>query len=101
QGPVAGVLMELIVAAWGGDARLGVVFEVRDLLAARSDRIPNIDLALGALTYLAGMPSAAGEVVFAISRTAGWLAHGLEEYGEKPLRFRARGHYVGPRPDGD
>ncbi|MEL6982419.1 MAG: citrate/2-methylcitrate synthase, partial [Actinomycetota bacterium] len=60
QDPRYGALMELIVAAWGGDARLGVVFEVRDLLAARSDRIPNIDLALGALTYLAGMPSAAG-----------------------------------------
>src|SRR6516165_1141275 len=24
------------------------------------------------------------------SRTAGWLAHALEEYGEAPLRFRAR-----------
>lgn len=97
QDPRYGALMDLIVAAWGGDARLGVVFEVRDLLAARSERIPNIDLALGALTYVARMPSPAGEALFAISRTAGWLAHALEEYDEQPLRFRTRGHYVGPR----
>ncbi len=98
QDPRYGALMERIVAAWGGDARLGVVFEVRDLLATRSDRIPNVDLAVGALTYVAGMPATAGEVLFSVGRTAGWLAHALEEYGEQPLRFRTRGHYIGPQP---
>ncbi len=100
QDPRYGALMERIVAAWGGDARLGVVFEVRDLVAARTDKIPNVDLAVGALTYVAGMPATAGEVLFAIGRTAGWLAHALEEYGERPLRFRTRGHYIGPDPTG-
>lgn len=94
--PRYGALMEQVIAGWGGDARLGVVFELRDLLATRSERIPNIDLAIGALTYLAGMPANAGEVLFAVARTAGWLAHALEEYDEQPLRFRTRGHYVGP-----
>ncbi len=98
QDPRYGALMERIVAAWGGDVRLGVVFEVRDLLATRSDRIPNVDLAVGALTYVAGMPATAGEVLFSVGRSAGWLAHALEEYGEQPLRFRTRGHYIGPEP---
>lgn len=98
QDPRYGALMERIVAAWGGDPRLGVVFEVRDLLAARTDKIPNVDLAVGALTYVAGMPATAGEVLFSVGRTAGWLAHALEEYGERPLRFRTRGHYIGPEP---
>lgn len=40
----------------------------------------------------------AGETVFAVSRTAGWIAHALEEYGERPLRIRPSGQYTGPRP---
>lgn len=58
---------------------------------------PNVDLALGAFTWLADMAPDAGEAVFAISRTAGWIAHGLEEYTEPPLRFRPRARYTGPR----
>lgn len=68
--------------------------------AARTGRplYPNIDLALAALTVSAGMPSEAGEALFAIARIAGWIAHALEEYAERPLRLRPSGRYVGPRP---
>jgi citrate synthase len=51
---------------------------------------PNVDFALGALTYAARMPSEAASAIFAIARTAGWIAHAAEEYGEQPLRFRGR-----------
>ncbi|MCK9875932.1 MerR family transcriptional regulator [Frankia sp. Ag45/Mut15] len=57
---------------------------------------PNIDLALAVLTLAAGMPADAGEVIFAVARSSGWLAHALEEYQERPLRLRPRGVYVGP-----
>ena len=96
QDPRYGALMALIVEAWGDDSRLVYVYRVRDLVSERSDALPNVDLSLGALTYLARMPTDAGEVIFAIARTAGWLAHAMEEYNEKPLRFRARAKYVGP-----
>ncbi len=94
-----GVLMPEIVDAWGGDPRLQTVFRVRDVVGERSDIFPNIDLALGALTYLSGMPATAGEAMFAIARTAGWTAHAMEEYEEKPLRFRVKARYIGPRTD--
>ncbi|OKI08148.1 citrate synthase [Streptomyces sp. CB02923] len=58
----------------------------------------NVDLALAVLTVSAGMTAEAGENVFAVARTAGWIAHALEEYEERPMRMRPSGHYQGPRP---
>jgi citrate synthase len=57
---------------------------------------PNIDLATAALAFAMQMPSAATEAIFDIARIAGWVAHAIEEYGEAPLRFRARALYAGP-----
>jgi citrate synthase len=57
---------------------------------------PNVDFALGALTYTARMPAEAATAIFAIARTAGWIAHAAEEYAERPLRFRGRAFR--PRP---
>ena len=45
---------------------------------------PNVDFALGALACVLKMPVGATEAIFATARTAGWLAHVLEEYGEAP-----------------
>ncbi|CCB73596.1 putative citrate synthase-like protein [Streptantibioticus cattleyicolor NRRL 8057 = DSM 46488] len=58
----------------------------------------NVDLALAVLSVGAGLPPEAGETLFAVSRTAGWIAHALEEYAERPLRMRPRGQYDGPAP---
>jgi citrate synthase len=51
---------------------------------------PNVDFALGALAYCARMPAEGAAAIFAIARTAGWIAHAAEEYDEAPLRFRGR-----------
>lgn len=59
---------------------------------------PNVDLALAVLSLAAAMPADAGEVIFAVARTAGWVAHALEEYSERPLRMRPSGQYTGPMP---
>ena len=90
-------LMRRVSEAWSDDPRLATVHAVRDLIGRRSDAVANVDLALGALTWLADMDADAGEAIFAVSRTAGWLAHALEEYGEQPLRFRPRARYIGER----
>ncbi|WP_367320374.1 citrate/2-methylcitrate synthase [Streptomyces sp. HUAS ZL42] len=73
----------------------------RDIVATTARHTPlhaNVDLALAVFTASCGMPATAGETIFAVARTAGWIAHALEEYGERPLRMRPSGHYVGPRP---
>ena len=83
----------------GGSARrLRLVEEVLAAIAARDLGRPNVDLALGAMGHVWGMSVDAGEAIFAVARTAGWLAHAAEEYGRRPLRFRTRAAYVGPPP---
>lgn len=89
------------------DALLALVRESRpaartlsaldDLLEVTADRLgarPNIDLASAALVHGHGLPVASGLCIMAIARTAGWVAHGLEEYQERPLRFRPQAVYV-------
>jgi citrate synthase len=67
------------------------------LAEARRRRLPepNIDFALAVLTRAAGMPIGSGEAIFAVARTAGWLAHAREEY-EHRTRLRLRAVYTGP-----
>ena len=82
-----------------GVPRLAVAEAVRAEMRRRALPEPNIDFALAVLADVAGMISGAGEAVFAVARTAGWIAHALEEYArEVPLRPRAV--YTGP-PAGD
>jgi citrate synthase len=92
--PRAACLLDLLRAEPSSAAVVDVVTRLR----AASGLQPNVDLALAAVALSSGMPRAAGEVVFSIARSVGWIAHALEEYDETPLRFRGQGHYRGPRP---
>lgn len=65
-------------------------------LAEEGAAAPNVDASLGALGFVAGAEPGVTEAIFAIARTAGWLAHAFEEYDERPLRFRGRTLYRGP-----
>ena len=69
--------------------------DVMRLASGGAPVAPNVDFALGALAFAMQMPIGSTEAIFAVARTAGWIAHALEEYGEAPLRFRARAVYVG------
>ncbi len=57
---------------------------------------PNVDLAIATFGAIAAMPVDAGEAIFTTARIAGWVAHAMEEYAERPLRFRPRAVYIGP-----
>lgn len=65
-------------------------------MARRRLGFPNVDLALAVLAETYDMVPNAGEIVFAVGRAAGWLAHAVEEY-EHRLRFRPRAVYIGER----
>ncbi len=75
--------------------------ELVDLAAREDVPFPNVDLALAAIAWASGMAPGAGQVLFMVSRIVGWVAHYLEELGERPLRYRARAVYATPRASDD
>lgn len=94
--PRARILLGMLAAEPRHARVSGAVSDVAAVLADRTGALPNVDLALGALTLATGMRDDAGEVLFATARTVGWMVHALDEYRERPLRLRPVGRYVGP-----
>ena len=78
-----------------GAATSRTIDAVRRVAVEATGAEPNIDFALGALAVAGAMPFGATEGIFAIGRTAGWVGHVLEEYDERPLRYRPRAIYTG------
>ncbi len=58
---------------------------------------PNVDFYSGAVYRLLGIPSILFTPIFAASRTAGWLAHILEQRKDNRL-YRPKSLYIGPEP---
>jgi len=93
--PRATCLFELLDPLLGRRDR-GLIEAVIESASSTSRARPNIDMATAALAYATQMSADATEAMFDIARIAGWIAHAIEEYGEAPLRFRARALYTGP-----
>ena len=88
--PRAILLLDLIRRAAPKSGQLAVADAVFAEVKQKSLPEPNIDFAIAALVRVAGMVRGAGEAIFAVARTAGWIAHALEAYsGPGPLRPRA------------
>ena len=99
--PRARAMAELLARGDLDPARTEVVERVLEILLERVEVRPNIDFFIGALSWSAHMPEGAGEAIFGIARSAGWIAHAIEEYDEPALRFRPRAHYVGSPASSD
>lgn len=86
--PRFGPLFEQVRALEGADVgrRVAVVDEALAEVGRRVPHQPNIDLALGALTWVAGLDPHVP--LFALARIAGWGAHCAEEFEAPPVRYR-------------
>jgi len=91
--PRAEVLLGLLASTHELPSEDALVATMRD----RGLPFANIDFAIAALAERHEMTEEAGEIIFAIARIAGWLAHATEEYPHR-LRFRPHGVYTGPPP---
>jgi citrate synthase len=93
--PRAATLFELLNKCFAAEARswIGLVANAANVLK----RKPNIDLALAVCSLSLRLPPHAPFALFALGRTAGWIAHAAEQaQSEKLIRPRAR--YTGVLP---
>lgn len=94
--PRAKLILDLLRPLPEATDVLHVVDLVSDVVTKRTGVEANVDLALAALNHAAAMTPDAGELIFALARIGGWIAHALNEYQQPPLRLRPVGRYVGP-----
>jgi citrate synthase len=93
--PRAKALLDLIGKAAPRSAKFAVAEAILDETRRRSLPEPNVDFALAVLVSVAGMITGAGEAIFAVARTAGWIGHAMEEYA-KVTPLLPRTVYTGP-----
>jgi citrate synthase len=61
-----------------------------------ADFPPNVDFFTAPLLYTLGIPVDLFTPIFAFSRTAGWVAHVMEQYDNNRL-IRPKARYTGPQ----
>jgi citrate synthase len=91
--PRAAPLLELARTLGRRNAQVRVIDAAILQLAPRGGR-PNVDVGLAALSAALGAPAGTGTLLFAVGRSAGWVAHILEQREAGPL-LRPRARYVG------
>ena len=79
----------------GIDKRLAV--EIPERIREATGAFANNDYALAVMRRALEMPPGSETAMFAIGRTAGWIAHAIEQLESKKL-IRPRARYVGPAP---
>lgn len=95
--PRSRFLLELIDTHAGDSAGATLAREILHVIDINFGRFPNLDFGLAALTRALELPDSTPVTLFAIGRTAGWLAHIIEQYSDDQL-IRPRARYIGPDP---
>ena len=93
------LLLSLVREAAPDRARLASVEAVLQEIEHRGLPPPGAEFANAALANVAGMVPGAGAAIQAVARTAGFIAHALEEY-ERDTTYVAHGVYIGLPPSG-
>ena len=71
--------------------------ELRDAMADAAGAPGNVDFAISAMARSLALPADAPFILFAVARTAGWLAHAMEQLAAGAL-IRPRARYIGAPP---
>ncbi|HHY6928498.1 TPA: citrate/2-methylcitrate synthase [Burkholderia ambifaria] len=92
--PRARALLDALHATLPNRAPLQMARALAARVEAATGLRPSIDFALAVLERTLALPDGAAFTLFAAGRTAGWIAHALEQYADGKL-IRPRARYVG------
>jgi len=92
--PRVAPLLELALAHAPRALRVHTVVALIGAMAQAHRPKPNVDVALAALCGALGLPIGMGPAIFAIGRSAGWVAHVIEQQRTGML-LRPRARFVG------
>jgi citrate synthase len=92
--PRADALFKALLKA-GIDKRLAT--EIPQAVKEATGQFANCDYSLTVMRRSLGMPVGSETTLFAMSRTAGWIAHAIEQLESRTL-IRPRARYTGPAP---
>ncbi|HEY8949188.1 MAG TPA: citrate synthase [Rhizomicrobium sp.] len=92
--PRADSLFTALIKA-GIDKRLAS--EIPQAVKEATGQFANCDYSLTVLRRSLGMPVGSETTLFAMSRTAGWIAHAIEQLESRTM-IRPRARYTGPAP---
>ena len=95
--PRAEPLLEAARALSAGNPAVRTLFALIEAMRESGRPAPTIDAGLVAVSTALGMPRGFGVALFAVGRTAGWVAHVLEQY-EAGFLIRPRALYRAPTP---
>jgi citrate synthase len=95
--PRAAQMIKLLTAAYPDSRQLEFGLLVSHVGGELINHAPNIDFALALLGFVVRLPKDAPFGLFALGRSAGWIAHAIEQYVAGTL-IRARARYVGVMP---
>ena len=89
--------IDLLASMRAAGAEERFVSEIPELVYEATGARPNIDYAIAVHGRALGLPQGSEIAIFAIARTAGWVAHGIEQSKSRRL-IRPRARYIGPAP---
>lgn len=92
--PRARLLIDTARKVSGRKGNLVRLLEIVECVRDHFNLEPNLDVGLAAVSYALSLPPGSGSLIFAVSRSAGWIAHSIEqrEYGGA---IRPRARYIG------
>jgi citrate synthase len=95
--PRGALLVELARSHGAHSDRAGAAFALLEAMERGGHPAPTLDAGLVTLCHCLELPRGTAATIFALGRTAGWVAHALEQRAAGYV-LRPRARYVGVEP---